>query len=100
FYNNALQNGLLAVVLPASEVTALAARLDEEPGLELSVDLEAQSLAGAGPPRRFAIDAYRKEALRLGLSETEMTLRRLEEIETFEHRHAAAAPWLAAPARS
>src|SRR5215813_12358175 len=42
FFNNALQNGLLPVVLPAPDVAALLAALQQNPGARVGVDLEAQ----------------------------------------------------------
>ena len=97
FAGNALQNGLLAVRLPADRVAALGQAAAARAPLALDIDLEAQRITGPQIDEGFGISAHRKQALLLGLSEIEMTLRDIDAVRAFETRRAAAAPWLQAP---
>jgi len=95
FYNNACNNGLLPVVLGEAAVTALRAALHETPGLEITVDLEAQTVAAAGNHVwRFDIDPHRRHRLLNGLDAVDYTLGFEDEMTAFENRYRADAPWL------
>jgi 3-isopropylmalate/(R)-2-methylmalate dehydratase small subunit len=95
FFGNALQNGVLPVVLPEAECSELRAWLDANPGATITADLQAQTVAaGDGKVRRFALDPLRRERMLRGLDEIGLTLTRLPAIESFEQRYAAARPWL------
>jgi 3-isopropylmalate/(R)-2-methylmalate dehydratase small subunit len=91
FMSNAAKNGLLTIVLPAPAVARMIEAALATPGLEIAVDLEAQTVAMPGPgediPYRFDIDAYRKKCLLSGLDELGYTLTQLDKIETFERSY-------------
>ena len=97
FYNNAAQNGLLAVSLPASEIRALWQACAMNPGMTVKADLSRQEITYADCSARFAIDAYRKDMLQQGLSEIAMTLKDLETVRDFERVRAKDRPWLSHP---
>lgn len=96
FVSNAAKNGLLTIVLPAPVVAGMIEAALAEPGLQIAVDLGAQSVTmpapGAASPATlgsvtqftFEIDAYRKRCLLSGLDELGYTLTQLDSIETFE----------------
>ena len=95
FFNNCFKNGILPIVLPASEVAALFGQVEATPGYRLVVDLPAQSVIcpdGHGVP--FAIDAFRKECLLNGWDDIGLTLRHAEKIKEFEARRRIEQPWL------
>ena len=95
FAANALQNGLLPVVLPAPAVAALRAALAAAPGAELTVDLLAQTVtAPDGAGHRFEIDAFAKAALLSGQDAIALTLEHAAAIEAWEARRAAEWPWI------
>jgi len=95
-YGNELQNGMLPVVLPEEICRALREQLHRSPGAQLSVDLEAQTVAGPdGAAHRFAIDPAQRERLLKGLDEVGLILQHRAEIEAFEARQRAEMPWLA-----
>ncbi|MEF2553154.1 3-isopropylmalate dehydratase small subunit [Aurantimonas sp. A2-1-M11] len=97
FYNNAMQNGLLAVRLEEAKVERLLAISLQHPETVLDVDLQTQTVVSNGLTFTFDIDAHRKESLLHGLSETTMTLRSAETIKLFEKHHIESQPWLDAP---
>ncbi|MBX9810165.1 MAG: 3-isopropylmalate dehydratase small subunit [Burkholderiales bacterium] len=95
-YANALQNGMLPVLLPEETCRRLREQLREQPGTRITVDLEAQTVtAPDGKTHRFEIDAGTKETLLKGLDEVALVLQHLPEIEAFEKRYHGEAPWLA-----
>jgi 3-isopropylmalate/(R)-2-methylmalate dehydratase small subunit len=88
FATNSLKNGLLPIRLPAEVVTALLARLGEEPGLPIAVDLAAQTVTlPDGATYAFDIDPFAKHCLLNGFDELEYTLTRVAEIAAFERRY-------------
>ena len=84
FMANAAKNGLLTIVLPAAAVADMMHKVLNEPGLELGVDLETQTVTLPDVDHQFEIDAYRKRCLRSGLDELGYTLTQLEHIKAFE----------------
>jgi 3-isopropylmalate/(R)-2-methylmalate dehydratase small subunit len=88
FTSNAAKNGLLTVVLPGKAVKGIIQALKAEPELEVTVDLQAQTVSlPNGPVHRFEIDPYRKHLLLNGLDELGFTLGQLDRIEAFEQAH-------------
>ncbi|NNM73101.1 3-isopropylmalate dehydratase small subunit [Enterovirga aerilata] len=95
FYNNALKNGLLPVVLPPERVAALLEILSARPGSIVTIDLAAQTVTGPdGHADRFEIDPLRKECLLEGLDDIDLTLRYRDRMEAFEREHDRRHPWL------
>jgi 3-isopropylmalate/(R)-2-methylmalate dehydratase small subunit len=104
FMSNAAKNGLLTIELPRPAVMGMIEAALAKPGLEIAVDLEAQTVTlpraeggagraaasgsgvGDGEATRypFEIDAYRKRCLLSGLDELGYTLTQLDKIEAFE----------------
>jgi 3-isopropylmalate/(R)-2-methylmalate dehydratase small subunit len=78
FRNNSLKVGLLPVALPAAAVAELFGQS------ELTVDLEAQTVTGAGVEFRFDIDEYSRDCLLQGLDEIALTLRQEAAIAAYE----------------
>ncbi len=95
FFNNCFKNGLLPIVLPAEEVTALQAELAQQPGAHVRVDLERQEvIAPSGKVHRFEVDAFRKQCLLQGLDEIAFTLGHDADIAAFERRQSQELRWL------
>ena len=97
FYNNAAQNGLLAVSLPASDIRALWHACAMTAGMTVKTDLPRQEITYADRSTTFAINPYRKDMLQQGLSEIAMTLKDLETVRDFERVRAQDRPWLSHP---
>ncbi|MCU0987062.1 MAG: 3-isopropylmalate dehydratase small subunit [Acetobacteraceae bacterium] len=96
FANNALQNGLLPVVLPEATVAALAAEVEAAPdNARVTVDLaRAVVISPAGEAYRFEIDPARREALLAGLDDIGLTLRQQGAIAAWQAEDRAARPWV------
>jgi len=96
FFNNCFQNGLLPIVLKATEVDRLFNDAAVNLGFQLLVDLSAQTVAYADDSHhfRFEVDVFRKFCLLNGLDDIGLTLRHTEQIKTFEEKRKLDQPWL------
>lgn len=95
-YGNELQNGMLPVVLPDATCQKLRRQLHDQPGAQISVDLESQTVTGPdGETYNFDIDANHKERLLKGLDDIGLVMQNIKEIEAFEKKHHSELPWLA-----
>jgi 3-isopropylmalate/(R)-2-methylmalate dehydratase small subunit len=90
FTNNALNNGLLPVVIPAETLGRLTDMVIRKPGMRVKIDLEKQVLSSeeAGISVSFAINAFKKECLLKGLDNIDYLLGIRAEITEFEKRRA------------
>lgn len=93
FKTNAMQNGMLPIVLSAEECKVL---YDDAIGQkELEVDLEKQEVRReTGEPIKFTVDAFRRHCLLNGLDDIGLTLQKSDAITTFEQRRSETWPWL------
>jgi len=96
FFNNCYQNGLLPIVLKASEVDQLFHDVAAFPGFRLVIDLGEQSVTYPDASKRFGfeLDAFRKYCLLNGLDDIGLTLRHADKIKSFEERRRTEQPWL------
>lgn len=95
FKNNCSQGGMLTVELPSEDIDHLMEVVSEEPGSEVEVDLEAQtvSLGDGSWQRHFDIDPFKKYRLLRGLDDIGMSLEYQADIA----RHESTRPgWLPA----
>ncbi len=89
FFGNCFQNGLLPIVLPASEVEELMREAAK--GTEFSIDLEQQLVNGR---IRFEIEPRRRKMLLEGLDEIGLTLAMDAEIAAFQAADRIRRPWV------
>ncbi|WP_285426104.1 MULTISPECIES: 3-isopropylmalate dehydratase small subunit [unclassified Pseudomonas] len=95
FFNNSFKNGLLPIILSESDVDDLFKVVEANPGYQLNVDLQAQTVTREdGKVYSFEIDAFRKHCLLNGLDDIGLTLVDGEAISAFESKHRASQPWL------
>ena len=95
FRDNAFQNGLLPVVLPAETCQAMAAALAEAAEPVVRVDLENCTLRGLdGRIHEFDVPAERRLALLEGLDEISVILTFEPDIASFQERDRRERPWI------
>ena len=92
FRNNALKGGLLPVVLPDKVVAELWVLLEEQPGVELTVDLVTRRVTGPDLEHEFALDDFSRYRLLEGLDDIGLTLRHADDISAFEATRPAFKP--------
>ncbi|HWO71505.1 MAG TPA: 3-isopropylmalate dehydratase small subunit [Actinomycetota bacterium] len=95
FRGNCLKNGVLPVVLPEGVVERLLEAVRADPGVELTVDLEAREVRGAGVAAAFEIEEDARRRLLEGLDDIGITLRHEAEIAAYEEHRPAWMPSLA-----
>ncbi len=84
FRNNCAKVGLLTVELAREDVDRLIALVEEDPGLEITVDLPDQEVRTAGFLATFDIDPAVKHRLLNGLDDIGLTMAHEEDISEFE----------------
>ena len=84
FRGNAGKAGLLAAECAQSDVELLWKLIEENPGLEVTVNLQDRTVAAGTVVVPFAIDDYTAWRLLEGLDDIGLTLRKLNKIESFE----------------
>ena len=95
FFNNSFKNGLLPVILAESEVDALFALAIGDYPVEITIDLQSQTVVGPSEfGASFDIDPFRKTCLLEGLDEIGLSLKDAAAIRAYEAKRAVDAPWL------
>jgi 3-isopropylmalate/(R)-2-methylmalate dehydratase small subunit len=89
FYNNSLKNGLLPVPLPEATVNMLLDLVEEEPEIEIKVDLQSQTVTlPDGQQHKFEIDPFRKICLLEGVDDLGYIMKKDDAIAAFEQEPA------------
>ena len=84
FRANCFKTGIVPVTLPASQVQHLLDLASEDPGAEVTVDLQKCEVRGDGFAYRFEIDAFARDCLLQGLDEISLVERHESDIAAFE----------------
>src|SRR5579863_9221577 len=85
FANNCVQNGVLTAVLSEAEVERIAQSALDQPGYELTIDLEQQRIFDdAGFSAGFPMDEFVRHRLLEGLDDIGLTLQHEPEIAEYE----------------
>ena len=91
FRGHSLKAGLLTVVVPNSAVSLLSDAVEEDPSIEVTVDLVERTVSWADENYRFEIDDYGRWRLLEGLDDIDVSLRHVDDIATYEKTRR---PWL------
>lgn len=88
FRNNALNNGLLPVVVSDEMLSAIFKAAEVDPTMEVDIDLSAQTIqiVGTDLKESFEIAPYKKQCLMSGYDDVDFLVSIREEIESFEKR--------------
>ncbi len=86
FRNNALNNGVLPIVVSETFLAQVFDVISQNPKSEFSVDLPSQqfSIVGTGETTSFEINSYKKECLLNGYDDIDYLLSIKDKIEAFE----------------
>ncbi len=85
FYNNCFKNGMLPVQLSQDQISELFEWVAANPGAQLTVDLESQTLSGdSAVEYSFEVDPFRRECLLKGLDDIDLTLQYEDRIQKYE----------------
>ncbi|WP_194909799.1 3-isopropylmalate dehydratase small subunit [Catenulispora rubra] len=84
FRGNSAKDGLLTAVLKQEDIELLWKLVEENPELEVTVDLQAREVRVEGHVFSFEVDEYTRWRLLEGLDDISLTLRHGEVIDEFE----------------
>ena len=97
FRGNAGKAGLLAAEVAQSDVELLWKLIEQNPGLEITVNLQDRTVAAGTVVVPFEIDDYTAWRLLEGLDDIGLTLRKLDQIVEFEARRPEWKPTTSTP---
>lgn len=88
FRGNALNNGLLPVMVSEDFLAEMFARIDADASATFTVDLPAQTITidATGRSEKFEIDAYKKKCLLGGFDDVDYLRSISDQIEEYEKR--------------
>jgi 3-isopropylmalate/(R)-2-methylmalate dehydratase small subunit len=84
FKNNALNNGVLPVQVSEVFLKSLFEKIEDNPEIEVEVDLDKQIVKMGGMAEHFEINEYKKECLMNGYDDIDYLLNIKDEIENYE----------------
>jgi 3-isopropylmalate/(R)-2-methylmalate dehydratase small subunit len=86
FKNNAMNNGVLPVVVSEDFLNEIFESVNKDPKTKLTVDLENQQITNhaTGKSKYFEINAYKKECFLKGFDDIDYLLNNKEKIEAYE----------------
>lgn len=87
FKNNALNNGLLPIVVSDKFLKQMLTAIEEKPSTEIVVDLENQILQIGSVKEKFDINLYKKTCLINGYDDIDYLLSLNKEIREFDVAH-------------
>ena len=93
FYGNTAKNGVLAAIMPIESVELLWKLLEEEPGREMTVDLEARTATCGDVVLPFEVDDYVRWRLMNGFDDIDLTLQHEDDIVAYEKMRAEKFPF-------
>ena len=94
FRANSLKSGLVPVELDADTVTTLLRLVENDPRVEVTVDVERRTVEAPGVRATFALDDHARTGLLEGLDEIAETLAHADEITKYESSRATWLPSL------
>ena len=87
FKNNALNNGLLPVVVSDTFLKKLFDTLKQQPNTVITVDLEKQVVEVDGRKENFEINPYKKDCMINGYDDIDYLLNLKKEVKEFDLAH-------------
>lgn len=89
FRNNALNNGVLPVIVTPDFLSEIFNSVEKDPKSTLTIDLEKQTITNnaTGKSESFDINPYKKECLLKGLDDIDYLLSKKTQTEAYEKSH-------------
>ncbi|WP_339350572.1 3-isopropylmalate dehydratase small subunit [Bifidobacterium indicum] len=93
FYGNTAKNGVLAAIMSQESVELLWKLLEQEPGMEMTVDLDSRTVICADVVLPFQVDDYVRWRLMNGYDDIDLTLHHEDDIVAYEKMRAERFPF-------
>ena len=87
FKGNALNNGILPIVVSDEILNQIFEIIDQNPSTEFEVNLENQTLKIQDQTIYFDVDSYKKICLLNGYDDIDFLISQKDKIETYEQNH-------------
>lgn len=84
FYGNTAKNGVLAAIMSQEDVELLFKLLEQEPGCQVTVNLETCTVQCQGVTLTFSVNEYTRWRLMNGYDDIDLTLQYADDIEAYE----------------
>jgi 3-isopropylmalate/(R)-2-methylmalate dehydratase small subunit len=97
FAQNSVKNGLLAAVLPETDVAELGAAIAADPDLPVTVDLEQQTISRGNRSFKFTVDPVSRNQLLNGWDDVDLTQSHGARIAAFKAADRERRPWVRPP---
>jgi 3-isopropylmalate/(R)-2-methylmalate dehydratase small subunit len=97
FAQNSVKNGLLAAVLPETDVAELGAAIAADPDLPVTVDLEQQTISRGNRSFKFTVDPVSRNQLLNGWDDVDLTQSHGARIAAFKAADRERRPWARPP---
>ena len=92
FYNNCFKNGMLPIILDEKNIQQLIKYSERKDQIE--INLENQEILFGNNKIDFEIDPFKKKCLLNGLDDISLSLKKSEEIFSYEENLKKAKPWI------
>ena len=92
FYSNCFKNGILPIILTDEKVTELSKYSKRKE--EITIDLKEEKIIYGNNELKFDIDPFKKKCLLEGLDDITLSLKKLEQINSFEKNLKMNKPWI------
>jgi len=92
FRSNAGKQGLVTAVVPEDVVLALWTLVEENPGTEITVDVDSREVRCGDLVVPFELDDYTRWRVMEGLDDIDLSLHHIDEIDAFERSRASWRP--------
>ena len=93
FYGSTAKNGVLAAIMPQESVELLWKLLEEEPGRQMTVDLETRTVTCGDVVLPFEVSDYVRWRLMNGYDDIDLTLQHENDIAAYEAMRAERFPF-------
>jgi len=92
FYSNCFKNGILPIILEEKKIKELSEYSKRKE--EISIDLEEEKIIYGNNELKFYIDPFKKKCLLEGLDDITLSLKKSEQINSFEKNLKMNKPWI------
>ncbi|MEI8222899.1 MAG: 3-isopropylmalate dehydratase small subunit [Actinomycetes bacterium] len=92
FRGNSQKAGLLTVLIPQEKIESIWAAVEENPSLQVTVDLDGRSVRYGDEVIPFEIDDYTRWRLMEGLDDIGLTLNNIADVDAFEAKRPSFKP--------
>jgi len=89
FYSNSFNNQLLLVKLSEAQIDELFQLVEQHPGINFTVDLEAMTIQAGEKTYTFELDSFRRHCMLNGLDSIGLTLQHEASIGAYEAKQPA-----------